>query len=296
MKIQVIVNSSAGKGKGGKKFPFLEEKFKDLGLSAECTLSHHPHEARTIAFCAQKKGVDLLVACGGDGTIHSLLPAVVNRTPVLGIIPFGTANDLARNWDIPLDLSGALELLTKGQPRAVDVIATHSGAYIAGAGGVGFDVAVIERVSPWKKKWRGLSPYVLATLLEFFRYQPPWVSITAGHRRFQGPAWQVIFTKIPRYGLFLKIAPPGKMRGGLMEICLVPAVPKSHVLARSLFFPFLGFQSIPATQFFSSTRVSIESSAPLRFHGDGELLGHTPEAFWVLPKALRVMMPRASKA
>lgn len=291
MKIQVIVNSSAGKGQGEKNFPFLPEKFKDLGLSAECTLSHHPQEARTIAFCAQKKGVDLLVACGGDGTIHSLLPAMVNRPPVLGIIPFGTANDLARNWKIPLDLNGALELLTKGQPRAIDVIATHSGTYIAGAGGVGFDVAVIERVSPWKKKWRGLSPYVLATPLEFFRYQPPWISITAGNWRFQGRAWQVIFTKIPRYGLFLKIAPPAKIREGLMEICLVPAVPKSHVLARALFFPFLGFKSLPAARFFSAPMVAIESSPPLRFHGDGELIGHTPEVFWVLPKALRVMMP-----
>jgi len=296
VKIQIIVNASVGKGQGEKIFPLLKRKFEDRDLAADFTLSYHPQEALAIALAAQKRGADLLVACGGDGTVHWLLPALVNRPVTLGVIPLGTANDLARNWGIPLDINGAVDLLAKGQPKTIDVIETRSGIYIAGAGGVGFDAAVIQRGLPWRQRWKGVFPFLPAILLEFFKYRSPLVTVAAGQWRYDGPAWQVIFTKISRYALLLQISSSVKMDDGLMEICLVPGLPKSYILMRALLFPFWGFRSLPAAQFFSASTVVIESSPPLKFHGDGELIGQTPAIFRVLPKALRVMMPEDSKA
>jgi diacylglycerol kinase (ATP) len=293
VKFQVIVNSAAGGGKGKRRFPTLLAKIRDLGLSADCFLSHHPQEALATAIRAQSQGCDCLVAAGGDGTVHSLLPALVNRSPVLGVIPLGGANDLARNWGIPLDLDGALRVLRQGRPRAVDVIAARSGPYIAGAGGVGFDVAVIERASRWRHYWKGIFPFFPAVALEFFRYRLPWISMTGGDWQYRGPAWQVLFTKISRYALLLKIPSLVKMDDGLMEICLVPGVSKSHLLAHSPSFPFSGFRGLPEVRFFLAPEVAIESSPPLKFHGDGELIGQTPEVFRVLPRALKVIMPMA---
>jgi diacylglycerol kinase (ATP) len=294
VKFQIIVNSAAGGGKGKRGFAALVAKIKDLGLSADCFLSHHPQEALAIAGRAENQGCDCLVVGGGDGTIHSLLPALVNRSMILGVIPMGGANDLARNWGIPLDLDGALGVLCKERPRALDVIEARSGPYIAGAGGVGFDVAVIGRASQWRRHWKGISPFFPAVVLEFFKYRLPWISITGGDWQYHGPAWQVLFTKISRYALLLKIHSPVKMDDGLMEICLVPAVSKSHLLAHSPFFPFFGFKSLPGVHFFLASEVAIESSPPLKFHGDGELIGQTPEVFRVLPRALRVIMPMPS--
>jgi diacylglycerol kinase family enzyme len=293
VKFQVIVNSAAGGGKGKRGFPTLVAKIKDLGWSADCFLSHHPQEALAIAIRAQSQGCDCLVVGGGDGTVHSLLPALVNRSLVLGVIPMGGANDLARNWGIPLDLDGALGVLCQGRTRAVDVIAARSGPYIAGAGGVGFDVAVIERASQWRHHWKGISPFFPAVALEFFRYRLPWISITGGDWQYRGPAWQVLFTKISRYALLLKIPSSVKIDDGLMEICLVPGVSKSLLLAHSPFFSFFGFKSLPEVRFFSAPEVAIESSPPLKYHGDGELIGQTPEVFRVLPRALKVIMPMA---
>jgi diacylglycerol kinase family enzyme len=294
VKFQIIVNAAAGGGKGKRIFPTLVAKINDLGLPADCSLSHHPQEGLDIAFRCQGQGCQYLVAGGGDGTVHSLLPALVNGPLVLGLIPLGGANDLARNWGIPLDLEGALRVLRKGQPRAVDVIAGRSGLYIAGAGGVGFDVAVIERASQWRKHWRGIYPFFPAVALEFYRYRFPWISITAPDWQYRGPAWQVLFTKISRYALLLKIGSSVKMDDGLMEICVVPDLSKSRLLIRSPLFPLLGFQSLREARFFSASEVAIETSPPLRFHGDGELIGHTPAVFRVLPKALQVMMPKSS--
>jgi len=293
VKFQIIVNAAAGGGKGKKIFPTLVAKINDLGLPADCFLSHNPQEGLDIAFRCRSQGCQYLVAGGGDGTVHSLLPALVNGPLVLGLIPLGGANDLARNWGIPLDLDGALGVLRKGRPKALDVIGTDSRLYIAGAGGVGFDVAVIERASQWRTRWKGILPFFPAVALEFLRYRLPWISITAPDWQYRGPAWQVLFTKISRYALLLKIGSSVKMDDGLMEICVVPDLSKTHLLTRSPLFPLLGFKSLRAARLFPASEVAIETSPRLKFHGDGELIGQTPAVFRVLPKALQVMMPKS---
>jgi diacylglycerol kinase family enzyme len=219
---------------------------------------------------------------------------MVNHPAALGVIPLGGANDLARNWSIPLDLGGALGVLRRGQPQPIDVIATDSGSYIAGAGGVGFDVAVIEQAQLWRRRWKGISPFFLAVPLEFMRYRFPWVSIQAQDWQYSGPAWQVLFTKIQRYALLINITSSVKLDDGLMGICVVPAAPKLRILARSPLLPFLGFQSLLAVRFVKVSWVKITSSPPLLFHGDGDVIGQTPISLRILPRAIKIMMPMAS--
>ena len=226
--------------------------------------------------------------------MHSVLPALVNHPAALGVIPLGGANDLARNWSIPLDLRGALGVLRRGQPQPTDVITTDSGSYIAGAGGVGFDVAVIERAQLWRRRWKGISPFFLAVPLEFMRYRFPWISIQAQDWQYTGPAWQVLFTKIPRYALLIKITPSLRLDDGFMGICVVPPMPKLRLLACLPLLPFLGFQSLLAVRFVKASSLTITSSPPLPFHGDGDVIGQTPVSLRVLPRALKIMIPMAS--
>jgi diacylglycerol kinase (ATP) len=294
VKIQIIVNPAAGGGKGERLFPHLLAQIKDLCPSAKGFLSRNPQEALTLARQILGEGCDCLVIGGGDGTVHSVLPSLVNHPAALGVIPVGGANDLARNWNIPLDLRGALGVLRTGQPQAADVIATDTGSYIAGAGGVGLDVAVIEQAQVWRRRWKGISPFFLAVPLEFLRYRFPWISIQAQDWQYSGPAWQVLFTKIRRYAMVVKITPSVKMDDGLMGICVIPSTPKLSLLARSPLLPFLGFQSLLAVRSVKTSSVTITSSPPLPFHGDGDVIGQTPVSLRVLPRALKVMMPVAN--
>jgi len=291
VKILFILNPASGGGRGKSLLAPLKKRIKTLGLSAEIALSAHPQEARDIALGAQKKGAELFVACGGDGTIHSLLPILVNRPVALGVIPIGTANDLARNWLIPFTLGRALELLVKGRPKSVDVIQTQSGEFIAGAAGIGFDAAVVDQAERLRKVVKGLLPFSIAILSEFSRYTPTCVSLKAGDWIYEGPAWQVLLTKISRYAYILKITSPIKADNGLMEICLIPEIPKIRVLRALPRLPFLGLRKLPGALSHTAPQLEIESSPPVPIHGDGDLIGQTPEVFRVIPRALRVMMP-----
>jgi diacylglycerol kinase family enzyme len=231
------------------------------------------------------------VACGGDGTIHSLLPALVHRPVALGVIPIGTANDLARNWGIPFQLKRALRVLQEGKPKAVDIIRTNSGKLIAGTAGIGFDAAVVQQAEWLRKVAKGILPFSIAFFSELSRYPPSQVSLRAGNWEYEGPAWQILLTKIARYAYIFRITTSVEADNGLMDICLIPETPNLGVITALPKLPFLGLKKLPGALFRTTSVLEIKSSPPVSIHGDGDLLGQTPETFRVLPRALRIMAP-----
>lgn len=291
MKIQCILNPASGGGRGEKILPLLKSQLKRLGLTADLALSHHPREAQEIALRSQKRGCDIVVACGGDGTIHALLPALVERPVALGVIPLGTANDLARNWKIPFQLKKALLVLRQGQPKAVDVIRTDSGKWIAGTAGIGFDAVVVQQAEWLRKVAKGILPFSIAFFAELSRYPPSMVSLRAGDWEYEGPAWQILLTKIARYAYIFRITTSVEGDNGLMDICLIPGTPNLGVITALPKLPFLGLKKLPGAVFRTAPLLEVKSSPPVSIHGDGDLLGMTPETFRVVPKALRVMLP-----
>ena len=175
----------------------------------------------------------------------------------------------------------------------MDVIQTHSGGYIAGAAGIGFDAAVVEQAERLRQVYKGILPFSIALLSEYSRYSPSSVTLRAGDWEYQGPAWQILLTKIPRYAYIFKITSPIQPANGLMEICLIPDIPRLRALRALPKLPFLGLKKLPGAILHAAPQLKVESSPPVSIHGDGDLMGQTPEVFRVLPKALQVMMPTA---
>jgi diacylglycerol kinase family enzyme len=293
VKIQFILNLASGGGKGEKVLSLLKSQTKLLGLAGDIALSHDPQEAQEIAIRSQKRGCGIIVACGGDGTIHSLLPALVRRPAALGVIPIGTANDLARSWGIPFQLKRALQVLQEGKPKAVDIIRTDSGKYIAGTAGIGFDAAVVRQAESLRKVAGGILPFSIAFFSELAHYPPSQVSLRAGNWEYEGPAWQTLLTKIARYAYIFRITTSVKADNGLMDICLIPDTPNLGVITALPKLPFLGLKKLPGALFRTTPVVEIKSFPPVSIHGDGDLLGQTPETFRVLPKALRILAPQS---
>jgi diacylglycerol kinase (ATP) len=292
VKIQFIINPASGGGKGERILPLLKAQTKALGLTADFALSHHPREAQEIAARSQKRGCEIVAACGGDGTIHALLPALVGRPVALAVIPTGTANDLARNWKVPFQLKRALAVLRGGRPKTVDVIRTDSGKYIAGTAGIGFDAAVVQQAEWLRKVANGILPFSIAFFSELSHYPPSTVSLRAGDWEYEGPAWQILLTKIARYAYIFRITTSVKGDNGLMDICLIPETPNLGVITALPKLPFLGLKKLPGALFRTVPVLEVKSSPPVSIHGDGDLLGQTPETFRVLPKALRIIVPR----
>jgi diacylglycerol kinase (ATP) len=290
-KIKIIVNPTAGGGKGRKLFPLLRQKLLDRKISFHLQFSESAEHTTFLARQAQREGNNLIVSCGGDGTAHQALQALVGTRAVLGLIPLGTANDLPRNLDLPEDLDFTCDLLNGGKIRKIDVIQVNSGEYMIGAGGVGFN----SEVNAFSQKigcfLLGESPHTLPVLFKTLTYRPKKISLRIDNESLWGPALMVAFGNIRSYGKGKEITPLAEPDDGLLDICWIDPVKKIRLFR---FFPtvYAGEHlELPEVHYFRSTMARVESPIPLDLFGDGEFLSKTPFTLRVLPQALRVLVP-----
>jgi len=151
---RVIVNSMAAEAGWGMP-TWRETTVEDPGTGMA--------EAAAVA------GADLVMVCGGDGTVREVCAELAGTGIPIGIIPAGTGNLLARNLDIPLFLRAAIDIALTGQDRAIDMVRVsgdgiEDGTHFMVMAGMGFDAAIMEGVNEEIKAKVGWIAYVLSAL------------------------------------------------------------------------------------------------------------------------------------
>ena len=153
MRHHVILNPTSGGGMGRKLRSEIERELTARGLHFTLAETERPWHAVELARAAAGAGADVVVAAGGDGTIHEvangLLQARAERRVALGVIPVGTGNDFAKLLETGTDRAGAYDLLASGRVRDLDVghVTWTGGAeYFINGMGTGVDVEVIRQV------------------------------------------------------------------------------------------------------------------------------------------------------
>ncbi len=290
-KVQVIVNPRAGGGKGRTFFSLLRQKLLERKISFRLQFSQSPDHITHLTRRAQQEGFRLIIVCGGDGTAHYAIQAMVGSRAVLGIIPLGTGNDLARNLGIPEDLDLACDLLLKGKIRGTDVIQVDSGPYLAGVAGVGFDSEVNALANKFSRYFPGKAAYVLPVLLKSLIYRPKAINLHLDHDHLEGPILMVAFGNIRSYGRGMQITPLAAADDGLLDVCWIEPV---NTMRLCRFFPtvFSGKHiSMPEVRYSQSATARVESAAPLDLYGDGEFIGQTPFTLRIRPRSLEVLVP-----
>jgi diacylglycerol kinase (ATP) len=290
-KIKVIVNPNAGGGKVRKLFPLIRQKLLDRKVSFHLQFSENAEHVTHLARQAQNEGYNLIVSCGGDGTAHRSLQAMVGSGSTLAFIPLGSGNDFPRNLGILEDLDFACDLLTKGKVRKIDVIQVNSERYMAGVGGVGFDSEVNAIANRLTRFVSGKAAYVLPVLYKILVFRPKKISLQLDNETLEGPVLMVAFGNIKSYGKGMQITPLAVPDDGLFDVCWIDPVKKFRLFR---FFPtvFRGEHiEMPEVHSYRSASARVESSVPMDFYGDGEFICKTPFTLRLLPQALRVLVP-----
>lgn len=285
----VIYNPNAGSADRVEELkPLLREMDFLRTSSAEQTVA--------LAADVARRGCEIVVAAGGDGTVHQVLNGIMTRRrrPILGILPLGTGNDLARTLAIPRDdAAGMARILRKAVPRTIDLIRIEMNRrriWGINAAAGGFTGQVDEVMNEKLKKTWGPLGYVRAatkvmpdlrryrTLIGFDRARPRQLNVL-----------NVIVANGRTAGGGLAVASPANPEDGLLDVVIVHAgsmLEMAGVAARVLAGDYLNSDLVTHRR---ARRVTIESHPGMWFNVDGELIGNEPARFTIAPAALQVI-------
>jgi diacylglycerol kinase (ATP) len=293
-KICVILNPSSG---SVRDVDTLVDQIAQLE-DAEIFLTTKPGSAARFARTAMRKGSEIIVAAGGDGTLNEVINGIgenVGDTRV-GLLPLGTGNDFARTIGIPTDLEAALEVIRSGETRAVDLVRVTSDEvrYFVNVSAGGFSGLVDEKLTPEMKKTWGPLAYLrsaAAALPELRAYRTTLAFDNTDSLVLD------LYNVVVANGRYVAggrlIAPEASIDDGLLDIILIQqrSAPELALLAAQV---ALGTHlSSDAIVFRRAAKLTVNSKPGMWFNVDGELVGNEPARFEILPRALHFIVPKS---
>ncbi|MHA4893962.1 diacylglycerol/lipid kinase family protein [Pedobacter sp. PWIIR3] len=287
--ILFVINPISG-GKNKDKIPALIEKRLDnTRFVANYSFTEYAGHAAEIAEEAANKSFDIIVAVGGDGTINEVASVVLKHNKVLGIIPFGSGNGLARFLKIPLKPAGAIDLINHYQVATIDS-GLFNGKGFYNMAGLGFD-AYISSVFAGDKS-RGLTGYLKLGLKEVLNYKAQIYHLNIDGIDYTFKAFLISIANSSQYGNNAHISPKASVTDGLLDICIVKEF--------SMFkLPLLAYEMISAVtdrskmvQIIKGRKVKIKrvEDGPIHIDGEPFFMGKEIEIS-VSPLSLNIIVP-----
>ena len=288
----VIVNLLAGRGRCRRLWPAIERALRSSQLPFRHVFTEAPGAAIEIARRAAKN-FSVVVAVGGDGTIHEVATGLMGSSAKLGIIPAGTGNDFVKMLGIPpKDPLRAIEILQQGQTRRVDIGRVGERYFVNGLG-VGLEGAIAWRVfRSWRWPMLARWIYLYAAIYEALYYRSSEVEIRTLSWQHSGKLLMVGASNGRYLGGDFQLAPHAEVDDGLFDVYMISdmaplrrirEIPKArrgeHI-------------TLPEVQIKRADRVEIISESSLVGHLDGEPTEFAAGKIQIelLPKALEVIV------
>jgi YegS/Rv2252/BmrU family lipid kinase len=297
----VVLNPISGQGRAMQHRHEIEAVLRRHGIDFTLEISDRPEHAIEIVSRAIAGGCRHVLAVGGDGTVNECVngifrqDAVATTAVTLGVMPIGTGNDWARGLRMPKDYAEVAALMAAGTSRLHDVgLAEFDDGgkshlrYFINVAGIGFDAHVVESLPD-----RTLGPmaYLVGLVKGLLSYTAVSLRLTFTERKLETRAF-VLFFAIGRYcGSGMNVAPQAEADDGLFDVTLVQELSRWEVL-KSLRRLFDGtLLTHPKVLAMREAWGAVETTSAQPVEADGELIGHAPVRFSILPRALNVVAP-----
>ena len=293
---KVIVNPTSGAKSAQRRWPRIKSLLEDVGLHFDSVLTQEPMQAMELAREAADQGYDLVVAVGGDGTINEVVNGLMGpdgkATADLGVIRTGTANDSARNLDLPTSLLKNCRRLVSPERTEVDIGIVEflregqaGQRFFLNDAGAGFDADLMEEAKKTVLPLGPKGPYVGAFLKMAPTYDPKDFVLDFQDRQ-EAPRAYTILVSNGKYAGSILFDPEADLSDGQFEVMTLDPPTLLRGLAQTYLALLEGY---PKIDYVRTDAVRMDSRQRLSVQADGEVLGELPARFWMLPKALRVV-------
>lgn len=272
---------------------------RSAGIAADFRATSCPGDGRQLAREAVKSGCDLVIVCGGDGTINEVVNGLAPGDVPLAILPGGTANIVAKELGLPGHVVKAAKELASWRPCRIPLgRATweESGSvrqrFFLAVAGVGFDAHIISQLDMEKKLRLGVVAYGWEAVRQVFRYSYPSFQFSADGST--GSATFAVIQRSRRYAGWLKVARQHSIREQDFSCCVFEGSGPARYFRYALGILTQTHQRLGDVRFLNGSRVHCKSDRaedPVFFEVDGELAGRIPASFEVVPDALTILAP-----
>jgi YegS/Rv2252/BmrU family lipid kinase len=318
-KAVLLYNPDSGGSHGSRQIELeaVVALLRGENVEAELVLTHSPGDAEQQARHAVQSDCDTVFACGGDGTIHSVLQGMVNSPAALAILPMGTANALANDLGLPMNLKGAARAVLQAERRRValgrieylDLNGKPGSRYFVVAAGAGVDAHLFYKLHTGTKKRMGMAAYYAKAWQLWFSYSMTCFRVdfaeTESGKQRGADITEVMAVRIRNFGGVLQELAPGASldRNDLRVVFCSTASRLSYLMyvTRGL---LRRKWKVPGIDLAYSDRVSCtylggsssgggapQAQQKIYVETDGELVGTLPAEITVVPDALTLLAP-----
>lgn len=290
--ILFIINKKSGTDRDKSLDAVIRKGLDAHEYATEISYTQYPGHATELTLDAVKRNVDVVVAVGGDGSVNEIARGLVHTHTLLGIVPKGSGNGLARALGLPMNVEECIKIIGEMCIRSIDVGYANDHLFLSNAG-VGFD-ALIARLFA-RNESRGLFTYARLVIQSMKTYRPKNYVLHVDGTRIEEQAFFVAVANGNQFGYDFRIAPKAKLDDGMLDICLVRPLKWYHwpwVTVGS----FTGtLQNSAVVRQLQGQELSIERREPLEWmqvDGEAVRVDRAPIRLGIYPKALSVLAPR----
>ena len=289
---QLIFNPASGRDDedNAQRLAQVVKSLRIHGIQAHIGLKTSGKTARSLARKAVRAGHELVIVAAGDGTIGEVASELCGSSTVLGIVPIGTMNNVARSVGVPLDIAAACSLIAMGTTRQIDVGRVLSNdrrddRYFLEGAGVGLSaLAILAGKSGERRHWRAIPK----AFQKFFESKPGAMHVQMDDIVVDASSTIVTVSNAPLMGRNLLIAPDAKMDDGFLDVALYDGMGKGaltrHFLAASR-------GSSDPVKTYRARRVRIAAEESVLTHADEDVTRESNVIeIEIVPKALRMIV------
>jgi YegS/Rv2252/BmrU family lipid kinase len=291
-RVAVVFNPATGGGETAGRRRDTQEALRDAGLDVLWLETTPEDPGQGLTAKAVAEGVDLVMAQGGDGTVMACVTGLAGTEVPLAVLPGGTGNLLATNFDIPSELDEAVEVAQEGDRVRLDVAAMDDDRFVV-MGGIGFDAAMLRDADPRLKERLGAVAYVLSGFRHLRRRATRFRLRLDDRPLVERTGQGVLVGNLGRLQGGLPVMPDARPDDGLLDVAVLQTrtvwdwlVLGVRVLARRR-------RKDPQLELFQAGRVEIDCDRPQPVERDGDPAGTRDHlVVEVVPAALTLCVPK----
>ena len=264
---------------------------RERGHMVEPRLTFEEGDAMIAARAAAERGVDAVVAVGGDGTLNEVANGLDGRDAALGVVPLGTANDFARQAGIPTDPAEALALVLDRPPTTIDTIALNGRRFV-NVSTAGLGAEATAETPKGAKKALGKLAYAITGMRKL-------TQLEAHRARFAGPGFEhrcafLLFAvgNARETGGGTMLTPRASVTDGLLDLCIVEEMPRGEFTRLLLKLKRGEHLDHPGVVYVQLPSLTVDVQHDITVNVDGEPTTHRELTYEVQPLDLRVHLAR----